>query len=82
MENNTGNVTVRIVGFQKGDPRYQLASGKGDKGLSIAQLRKRFGGDEGEISDPYHGHLHHISLKPWANKDPEKTFLYISFRIQ
>ncbi len=84
MENksNTGNVIVRITAFQKDDPRYQLASGKGNKGLSIAQLRKRFGGDEGEIPDPYLGHMHHISLKPWANEDPEKTFLQISFRIQ
>ncbi|QBD78647.1 hypothetical protein EPA93_22710 [Ktedonosporobacter rubrisoli] len=81
MENITGNVTVHIVAFQKGDPRYQFASGKGDKGLSIAQLRKRFGGDEGEIPDPYSGQMHPISLKPWADKDPEKTFLHISFRI-
>ncbi len=84
MENNSnpGNVTVHIVAFQRDDPRYQLASGKGNKGLSIAQLRKRFGGDEGEIPDPYHGDMHHISLKPWANEDPEKTFLHISFRVQ
>lgn len=43
MESNTGNVTVHIVAFQTGDPRYQLASGKGNKGLSIAQLRKNLG---------------------------------------
>jgi len=64
-KSNTGNVTVHIVAFQRDDPRYQLASGKGNKGLSIAQLRKRFGGDEGEIPDPYHGHMHHMSWNNW-----------------
>ena len=82
MENNTGNVIVRIVAFQKGDPRYQAANGKGERGLSVAQLRKRFGGDEGEIPDPIYGQMHHISLKQWANEDPETTFLRISFRVQ
>jgi len=47
MESNTGNSTVHIVAFQTGAPRYQLASGKGNKGLSIAHLRKKFGGGEG-----------------------------------
>jgi len=76
-----GKVNVRIVDFEDGDPQHQLPNGQGNRGLSIAQLHTSFGGDEGEIRDPLRGELHHISLKPWSHKDPEKTFLHIGFRF-
>lgn len=81
FKNVPGRVAVQIVDFQDGDPQHQLKDGQGNRGISMSQLRKKFGGDEGEITDPHRGELHHISLKPWLDKDPEKTFLKISFRF-
>jgi hypothetical protein len=44
-------------------------------------VAKRFGGDEGVTVDPAVGQTHHISLKPWANADPNKTHIRIGFHF-
>ncbi len=47
-------------------------------GYSIAQLLKRFDGDEGYITDP-DGRQHPLSLKQWAARDPHRTRVRIAF---
>ena len=76
-----GTVEFKLVSFLTGDPAYQKADGSGNLGMSIAQLRNLFGGDEGEIVDPFKQEVHPISLKPWTNADPDQTFLHFSFRF-
>ena len=50
-------------------------------GYSIAQLLKRFAGDEGYIADP-DGFQHLLSLKQYAARDPHRTRLRIAFLSQ
>ncbi|BCX05867.1 MAG: hypothetical protein KatS3mg053_3805 [Candidatus Roseilinea sp.] len=54
----------------------QLTQGKPVGAVTLRQARELFGGDEIEIPDP-HGRMHHLSLKPWADADPDKTRLHI-----
>lgn len=75
-----GTVTVQIEVFQE-ENRRSKREGSGKTGISLAQLRQMFGGDEGEMADPYHGKMHRISLRPWDDADAEKTFLHITFRF-
>ena len=79
----SGTVLFEIEAFQDGDPAYQKPSnlGGGNMGMSISQLRKSFGGDEGEILDPFQQLPHPISLGKWANLDPDKTFLRLRFEL-
>lgn len=78
----SGKVELNIEAFQDGDPNYQKPDGKGNEGISVKQLRELFGGkDEGDIDDPILGQPQHISLKPWSNSDPAKTFLKLVFRF-
>jgi len=77
-----GNVTVSVTAFMKGDPRFQRANEQGgDRGGSLAQLREKFNGDEGEMKDLFLGLTHHISLAPWADSDPDTTYINIKFRF-
>ena len=49
------------------------------RGRPLAEWRRRFGGDEGELTDPALGQRHRISLKPWADADPDTTLLRFDF---
>jgi hypothetical protein len=47
-----------------------------DAGYSLAEMRERIGGEEGYLVHPETGQRDFVSLKPWANADPEKTRCY------
>lgn len=47
------------------------------RGAPLAQVRKHYGADEWQVRDVL-GQLHTISLKPWANADPETTYIRIT----
>lgn len=81
-EGMSGAVTVSVTAFQAGDPKFQRGGGQsGNRGMRLADLRKQFGGDEGDVMDPHLGQKHHVSLKQWANSDPGTTYLEIQFRF-
>lgn len=50
-------------------------------GYSLRQLRERFAGEEGEICDPW-GTPHPLSLAPWADADPDATWLNVEFKAE
>lgn len=49
------------------------------RGHTLAAWRRRFGGDEGEVTDPILKQSHRVSLRPWAGAHPETTSLNFSF---
>ncbi len=56
-----------------------MASGEDLRlGFSLRELRERFGGDEGDVWDPW-GNCHHVSLQPWLKADPDSAILEIGF---
>ncbi len=80
---HTGEVEIEITAFDDGDPRFQRIDEAGQRkndGLSLAYLLKAYGGHEFDLVDPIVKARHRISLKPWADKDSERTFLRISFK--
>ena len=68
-----GTVTVSVTAYV--GPRDTARGG----GQTLAYWRKSFGGDEGDLTDPFFGNVHHISLKPWATADPTNTYVVIQF---
>jgi hypothetical protein len=76
-----GIVTVKVTAFETGDANHQRHGGQGNKGILLEELRKRFGGDEGEMIDPFLGQKHSISLKPWSHLDPTTTYISIAFHF-
>ncbi len=79
-----GTVTMSVEAFQAGDSRFeQEVDGRLiRKGTQLARLRDLFGGrDEGQIRDPYHGDYFLISLKQWADADPDNTYIHVSFQF-
>ncbi len=47
-------------------------------GWPLRSLRERFGGEEGEMTDPW-GCTHRVSLARWADADPDETCIDIAF---
>lgn len=68
-----GTVTVSVTAYA--GPRDPARGG----GQTLAYWRTSFGGHEGDVTDPYFGNMHHISLMPWATADPDNTFIVIRF---
>ena len=64
---------VEEQGFAGAAPRY--------RGFSLAEWRRRFGGEEGEVVDPAVGQVHRVSLRPWATANPETTSIRIDFEF-
>ena len=65
-----------IVEIQEVKPEFR------GMGFTLEKLRKLLGGDEGFVTDPYHGKDHKVSLKAWAGVDPTSTELTIFFNFQ
>ena len=63
---------ARTMTFEGGPPHTY-------RGPSLAEWRERFGGDEGELTDPMLRQTHRISLQPWADADPDTTSLRFDF---
>lgn len=74
-----GKVGVNVLAFHANDPRNQRPDGAGPLGVTLAQLRRQFGGDEFLLADPFHGEEHRISLKQWRDADPDNTYVKIEF---
>lgn len=47
----------------------------------LAEMRERIGGEEGYLGHPETGQRDFVSLKPWANADPEKTRCYPTYKF-
>jgi hypothetical protein len=74
---------IKVNPFRDGDPDYQIVGTDGKTypgGDTIAEWKKRLGGDEGQVSHPLTKRKLHLSLKPYAHLDPNKTRLQIAFR--
>ncbi len=79
-----GRVEVNVTAFKDGDARYQIIDRAGRRrndGILLADMRRALGGDEGTLPDPAVGEKHHISLKPWAEEDPQRTFILVTFKF-
>ena len=77
-----GKSTMKIEAFQEGDADYQIRLADGrvlPGGRTIAEWRKILKGDEGEVEEYENKHTYHLSLKPYARLDPNKTRLAIVF---
>lgn len=75
-----GTVIVSVTAFKK-NPQLP-ADAYENTGMSLADARKRLGGDEGVVRDGLKGLAHQISLRQWANADPDTTFIRIAFRFE
>lgn len=76
------SVKMTISTFTKGDQRFHRLDKQGNlhyNGISLAQMRRTLGGDEGFLPDPFSGRMHAISLRSWAGDDPEDTFVQVRF---
>jgi len=74
---------IKVNPFRDGDPDYQLVGTDGKTypgGDTIAEWKKRLGGDEGQVAHPLTKRKLHLSLKPFAHLDPNTTRLQIAFR--
>jgi hypothetical protein len=73
--------TVRIVEVSLSDHSGRLSMPDGSTatiGVSLRELRERFGGDEGVLHPPSCEQPVAISLAKWKGRDPDTTFLRIS----
>lgn len=77
-----GKLTIRVQPFADGDPGYKIIMGSGKTapgGYTIAEWRKRLGGDEGYIRGPGNTGRTLLSLTPYTALDPNKTRLFIAY---
>ncbi len=74
-----GRVRLQVAVMQRVEQRDLVNEQRWAKGSPLAEYRAALGGDEGEIMDPFHGQPHHLSLAPYANADPETTYLRVQF---
>lgn len=51
------------------------------RGFSVAEWRRRMDGDEFELRDYFLGQAHPISLRPWADADPDTTYVRFDFHF-
>ena len=82
--NVPGRVVVDLLVWQQGDPTYETPwpSGFVPRGCSLAEFRKRLGGNEGYVIDHvYRGENHFVSLKAWDGADPDKTRVMLGFKF-
>lgn len=73
---------LKVNAFRDGDPDYQLTGRDGKiypGGETIAEWRRRLGGDEGHVTHPLTKKKLPLSLKPYAHLDPNTTRLQMAF---
>lgn len=76
---------MELVVVEKGDPRTIKSSGEDAGLLSISQVREFF---KERLKDGVYsvegpsGEIHQFSLDRWTHRDPDHTFLQISFRTK
>ncbi len=49
------------------------------RGRKLSSLLEEVGGYEGEVTQPSTGKSFAVSLEPWRGRDPEATWLAVSF---
>jgi len=76
-----GHVQLQVAAFHRDDLGALLHEDRGDKGHPLAAFREALGGNAGEIIDPFLGGSHPLSLVPWADANPDTTYLRVSFRF-
>lgn len=80
-----GTALIDVHVYDPNDNAAAVDKRHGDKplrGHPISQWRKEFGGGEGDVVHPGTGNKHHVSLKPHAHLDPDKTYLAITYRFR
>lgn len=61
------------------DVKFAVQTATEGTGFTITQMRRHYGGDDFTVFDPFWGRPYHVSLRPWARTDPDKTYVSISF---
>ncbi len=76
MSGEANTVTMRVSSYVSpdGHPDPNL------RGILLTDLKGLFHGNEGDLSDPFHDGEFHLSLSPWDQVDPRKTYIVITFR--
>lgn len=74
-----GPVEVKVTYFRKGDRSHQASTGE-PLGIPIEELREQFGGEVGEVEDPF-GDRHRISLSPQMPNGKD-VYVGIAFEFQ
>lgn len=73
---------IKVHVFSANDanaPKTKTAEGESKiGGISLSEIRQRFGGNEFDIKDPS-GKSHHVSLLEWADANPDEVFVQIAF---
>jgi len=62
------------------DARREVINGQTYlRGRTLASLLDEFGGFEGEVTQPTTGHSFRVSLEQWRGRDPQTTWIDVSF---
>lgn len=80
-QTGAGSVQLQVAAFHRDDLGALLHEDRGDKGHPLAAFREALGGNAGAITDPFLGDAHPLSLVPWADANPDTTYLRVSFRF-
>jgi len=74
--------TVRVkVTESSAQAATRNPGGHGPTSVSLASLQERHGKADFILRDPFRGQEHRISLQPWANADPQNTYIQIDFEV-
>ena len=80
-----GRHTVEVTEVARGETSAQMSMPDGTsttRGISLGELRKRFGGDEGHVTNPLTGETVAVSLARWKGRDPDSTIISIRVRFR
>src|SRR5579875_1051094 len=74
-------VEVRVVPEEQ-RPKHRLQDGREMyTGVPLRVLREHIGGHTGEVQDPQSGQKIAIDLTPWADADPDRTYVVLGFQF-
>lgn len=76
-------VVVELIPFDEEDPGPEIGDVSTTERTgrpTLAQLRDRFGGERGWLTDPW-GTEHLVVLSGWPTMDPRRTRVLIRFRV-
>jgi hypothetical protein len=74
--------TLEVVAAPRGEPSMIARAPDGtplQMGKPLRKCREEFGGDEGLVTHPFTGEMLSVSLRPWADADPDDTFVLVRF---
>jgi hypothetical protein len=80
-----GTILVSLTVYPEGEPGHEITLLDGtvlqNPGYRLADLRARFGGDDGVLIDPIRGEEHQVTLAPWSQADPDLTRVLVAYRL-